>query len=309
MNQPAEPAKKTRSSWASRNFWWFVALTYLITWAIWVPLEILAVQRGYILPNPQTLIELFKTGFQDSLHLALSILMVFIAGPLLAAIIVIAFQSGKPGLADLWRRSVLWRIGSRWYLVILAILLVIYLPVAIVGLVRGPLPTAGQLFAPLVWVVPWFLMTLIGSGLEEPGWRGYALPTLQKSISAKKASLLIGVVWGIWHWPVFIPLFTSILNSEGGSLPAALITSLIQLVLYVFGAILGEVFIYTWLYNRTGSVWICILFHTLHNMLATYIGIILPGAVAILPMLGGVMQWIVAIVLLQKFWVEPASRS
>ena len=80
-----------------------------------------------------------------------------------------------------------------------------------------------------------FVMVLvIGGGLEEPGWRGFALPRLQEHHTPVKATLILGVVWGIWHLPLYGPAFVGPL-------------------LFVF--------FYTWLYNRTGSVLLCILLH------------------------------------------------
>ncbi len=300
--------KKTSAGWKRYSLWLFVALAYLITWAVWLPLEWFAAQRGYILPNPATLIELSKTGFQDGTHILLSVISMLAAGPMYAAIIILAFESGRTGLRGLWQRSTRWRVGGRWYLVVLAIVFAIYLPPAIFGLLRGPLPTANQVLTPLLWFVPLFLYTLMASGLEEPGWRGYALPKLQTRYSAKKASVILGVIWGIWHWPVFISVYTNALNAPGGSPIQALITALIQLLMYIFGAMVAEAFIYTWLYNRTRSVFLCILLHVFHNMAGTYVGMILPSAAQVIPILGAITQWAIAIILMRFFWVEAPSE-
>jgi hypothetical protein len=300
---------KSSIGWKKYSLWIFVALAYAITWVLWLPVEWFAAQRGYIMPNPATLAELIKTGFQDGTHILLSIVSLLTAGPMFAAIIVLAFESGRKGLRDLWQRSIHWRVGLRWYLIVTAIIFVIYLPSVAVSLFQGPAPTARQVFAPLVWFVPMFLYTLVASGLEEPGWRGYALPNLQTRHNARKASLILGIIWGIWHWPVFIPIYTSVLNAPGASPLQAFITAFIQLVMYIFGAVVGEAFIYTWLYNRTRSVFLCILLHVFHNMVATYVGMVLPSAAQIIPALGGITQWIIAIVLMRFFWVEAPPEN
>ncbi len=300
--------KTTSLGWKRYSLWIYVALAYLITWALWLPVEWFAAQRGYILPTPATLIELSKTGFQDGTHILLSVISMLAAGPMFAAIIILAFESGRKGLHTLWQQSTHWRLAGRWYLIMLAIVFVIYLPSAIFGLLRGPVSTANQVLTPLVWFVPMFLYTLIASGLEEPGWRGYALPKLQTRHNARKASLILGIIWGIWHWPVFIPVYTNALNAPGGSPLQALITALMQLLMYIFGAMVGEAFIYTWLYNRTRSVFLCILLHVFHNMAGTYVGMILPSAVQIIPILGATTQWVIAIVLMRFFWVEAPSE-
>jgi CAAX protease family protein len=297
------------NGWKRYSVWIYVALAYAITWALWLPVEAVASQRGYILPDPSTLSELSKTGFKDGTHLLLSIISMLTAGPLFAAIIILSFESGKAGLRDLWQRSTHWRVGGKWYLIMLAILFVIYLPAVILGIVKGPVPTASQLLTPLAWFVPMFLYTLVASGLEEPGWRGYALPKLQTRFNAKKASLILGVIWGIWHWPVFIAVYTNALSAPGGSAPQAFFTTLVQLLIYIFGALLPEAFIYTWLYNRTRSVFLCILFHVFHNMAATYAGMLLPAVASVIPVLGGIVQWVIAIVLMRFFWVEATYEN
>jgi uncharacterized protein len=305
-----EIIKNPPTGWKRYSLVIYVTLAYVITWGLWLPVEWIAAQRGYVLPDPSTLSELSKTGFRDGTHVLLSIISMLTAGPLYAAIILLAFESGRTGLRDLWRGATHWRVGMRWYLIMLAILFVVYLPAVLFGIWKGPAPTASQILKPLVWFVPIFLYTLVASGLEEPGWRGYALPTLQARFNAKKASLILGVIWGVWHWPVFITVYTSALGTPGGSPLQAFFTALVQLLLYIFGAMVPEAFIYTWLYNRTRSVFLCILLHVFHNMAATYVEMILPSAASILPILGGVSQWAIAIILMRFFWMEaPNSKE
>jgi membrane protease YdiL (CAAX protease family) len=81
-------------------------------------------------------------------------------------------------------------------------------------------------------------------------------------------------------------------------------TVLIQLALYIISSMISGALIYTWLYNRTGSVFLCILFHTLHNNALTYVAMLFPSTVPIIPMYATITQWIVAIVLMRFFWVE-----
>jgi uncharacterized protein len=210
---------------------------------------------------------------------------------------------------DLWKRSTHWRVGGRWYLIILSIIFAIFLPSVIFGLVKGPLPTANQVLTPLVWIVPVFLFEFLSSGLEEPGWRGYALPKLQTRFSAKKASLILGVIWGVWHWPVFITVYRNVLSAPGGSPAQAFFTALIQLLIYIFGAMVPEALIFTWLYNRTRSVFLCILLHVFHNMAVTYVATFLPSVASIIPTLGAISTWVIAIILMRFFWVEARHED
>jgi membrane protease YdiL (CAAX protease family) len=136
-----------------------------------------------------------------------------------------------------WLRSLLvWRVSPGYYAIALL------LPAAIYAVINVVLFALGQKldFTKLLDVAPSYLGTFllvatVGGGLEEPGWRGFALPRLQARLSPLVSTLLLGLAWGIWH----IPLYG----------PAGFVVPLIL------------AFFYTWLYNRTGSVLLCLLLH------------------------------------------------
>jgi membrane protease YdiL (CAAX protease family) len=294
-----------------KSFWLYVVLVYTITWLPWIPVEWYAAQRGYVMPNPQTIPILIANGFQDNIHLTLVLLTVvsiLLPGTVIAAISAQAYESGKVGLRGLWQRSTHWRVGWRWYGIMLGLVFVIFLPITMYGLVKGPLPTVSQFSTVLIWLLPMFLYTFLASGMEEPGWRGYLLPSLQARFSAKKASIIVAIVWGIWHWPVFLPIYMNTLGSPGG-VPQAVTTLLIQLILYTAGSIMSGSLIYTWLYNRTGSAFLCILFHVLHNNASTYMLMLFPKVGQMIPTLGTIMEWVLAIILMRFFWVEARDSG
>lgn len=78
-------------------------------------------------------------------------------------------------------------------------------------------------------------VAVLGGGQEEAGWRGFALPRLQRRWRPWRATLLLGLIWGVWHIPLYGPL--------GWILPLFL------------------AFLYTYLYNVTESVFACVLLH------------------------------------------------
>jgi membrane protease YdiL (CAAX protease family) len=300
MKEPEMDSRKRKA------FWLYVVLAYVITWLPWIPVEWYASQRGYVMPNPQTIPELIAKGFQDNTHLTLvllTIISMLLPGTVIAAIVAQAYESGKAGLRGLWQRCSHWRVGWRWYGIMLGLIFIIYLPAAIYDLVKGPLPAANQIKTVLIWLVPMFVYTFLASGMEEPGWRGFLLPSLQTRFSARKASFIVGIIWGIWHWPVFLPIYMNALHSAGG-VPQAVTTLLIQLILYIAGSIMSGALIYTWLYNRTGSTFLCILFHVLHNNASTSLLMLFPSLGQLIPTLGTIMQWVIAIVLMIFFWVK-----
>jgi membrane protease YdiL (CAAX protease family) len=96
---------------------------------------------------------------------------------------------------------------------------------------------------------------LVGGGQEELGWRGFALPALQQRFSALAASISVGLVWFVWHLPLFF-----LPGSAQSNLP---------LVPYIV-AVLSASIILTWLYNSSGSVLVPMLYHGGINPIAAY---------------------------------------
>ena len=97
-----------------------------------------------------------------------------------------------------------------------------------------------------------FLYTFFfgGGTNEEPGWRGFALPKLQLKFSPLVASLILGIIWGFWHAPLYLPQYNS---------P-------IQFILFLLNTLKISI-ILTWLYNSTdGSVLATGLLHTIGNI-------------------------------------------
>src|SRR5918912_3555685 len=94
------------------------------------------------------------------------------------------------------------------------------------------------------------VFVLIGA-VEEIGWRGYALPRLQRRFAPLPASLLLGIVWGCWHAPQwFIPET----GQQGFAFPAFLVW--VVALSIMFG----------WIANGTrGSVLLVILSHAATN--------------------------------------------
>ena len=296
---------KSSIGWKKYSLWIFVALAYAISWVFMVPAFIIAEQRGYILPTALTIGELMKTGFQDNLHILLTVIGTFSSyGPLIAAVIM-AGMEGE--LHHWWNRVTKWRVGGRGYRDLFVLILAVFVPLILIGLVLGPFPTLGLLAAPLTFVLPYALYELLTSGMEEPGWRGYALPRLQENYSAKKSSFILGLGWGLWHWPAFIPMYFSLLNVPGTSAIAAFIQAAIQCLIYIFSSILAASFIETWLYNRTQSAFMNILHHGGANAIGGYVLAVIHN-----PMMGlvyGVTRWVVAVVLMRYFWKEPEKQA
>jgi membrane protease YdiL (CAAX protease family) len=174
-------------------------------------------------------------------------------GPSLAAIVVVASTRPPGGLRAWLSRCLQWRIGWGWWAVaallpLVVMLLAVALHMALGGAIAAA-PASGHL---LMTVVNLPLVLLLGGPLgEEFGWRGYALPVLQDRLGWRAASLGLGLVWGVWHLPLFF-----IIGTAQAHMPLALFMLSVVAMSVVFA----------WLAHRTaGSVMAALLFHTAIN--------------------------------------------
>jgi uncharacterized protein len=204
---PTVPARGLRG-WAQRHpVAAFFVLAYALSWLVWIPASLAGAGQA--------------------------LLVVGAFGPAAAAFIVLRITGGS---VRAWARQILrWRVQLRWYLYALG------LPALLFAVVNGALALLGKEIdlALLADRAPSYLAAfafaaLLGGGQEEPGWRGFALPRLQRQLTPLRATLLLAVLWGLWHLPIYGLGFV--------------------------GPMLFAVF-YTYLYNRSGSVGLCMLLH------------------------------------------------
>ncbi len=176
-----------------------------------------------------------------------SILPALIGGPILPAFIMTGLTEGRGGMGRLLRRCVLWRVGLQWYLFVLIgfpalILLSLLVPPGAIATFREPVPLLVLSYLPAFIVI-----FLVGGPLvEEPGWRGFALPRLEQRFGPLVGTLLLGALWGLWHLPLF--LFMPGYNGAG--------TSFIGISLPFVEFVIGEValaVIFTWVFHNTGG--------------------------------------------------------
>ena len=184
-----------------------------------------------------------------------------IAGPTLAAFVVTAATEGRAGVRQLLRRYLHWRVGIQWYLLVLFSYPLLLLVATSVALGQSPLHLLQQLWPLIVSVfLPAFVSILATAQLwEEVGWRGFALPHLQRGLGPMRGSLVLGVLHGLWHLPGFFYVGTVVIEESqvGMSIPLFLTVMLSAVVVSI---------ILTWVYNRTqGSVLMCTIFHTIVN--------------------------------------------
>ena len=187
-------------------------------------------------------------------------------GFVVAALIMTGLTLGKGGVSALLKRYLMWRVGWKWYLVAFLLIPLISLTGVFLNAALTQTPVdfstvlAYQIFGPsanlALLILPFFLFDAIANG-EEIGWRGYVLPRLQAKYSALAASLILGVIWGVWH----IPKFLSHWNTASFA--------------WIMVDVLAKAVLLTWMYNSTkGSLLLVTLFHASFNTA----GVLLPIA-------------------------------
>ncbi|MDQ2749690.1 MAG: CPBP family intramembrane metalloprotease [Actinomycetota bacterium] len=217
----------------------FFALAYAISWAWVIPWA----ASGHTVAQGQ--------GWPTHLPSLL--------GPMLAAFVVTAFTTGRDGIRDLLIRMVRWRIGWRWWAIVLSPLAFFFLVLGVLTAAGADLPPRGDfarfsgVSAGLGVVGVALIIALVNGFGEETGWRGFALPQLQRRFGPIAASLIIAVLWAGWH----IPQFFFLKSYQDFSIA--------MLPVFVFGLTCGAV-LWTWIYNRTGSILAVAAWHGLYNM-------------------------------------------
>lgn len=210
--------------------------------------------------------------------------LALIAGPGLAGVAVTAAVSGAAGLRELGARLVRWRVDARWYAVALLVA-----PLTTIAILLVLSSRSAALVPPLVTSAhrgPLLLLalgTLLVGGLpEELGWTGFAIPRLRRRHGALATGIIIGVLWGAWHFPMNV----WVSGALAGSLPPVLFVppylcaGVAQLTAYRV--------LMVWVYERTGSLLVATLMHG-SLIASTAIPVLAPPATGI-----GFLAWFAA---------------
>src|SRR5215212_2496967 len=207
---PGQPDAPHQGVLARHPLTFYFLLAYAGTWLVTVPVALSANGIG-----------LLPFGIPEGSVIFVSAAWVFL-GPTLAALIMTGATEGRAGIRRLLRRYVLWRVGLRWYLVVLLG------PPVIVLLATVVLPGALASFKtlaplhPLLLLVSFPLILIFGGALfEEGGWRGFALPRLQRLHDPLVGTLILTPLWACWHLPLFwVTVWgTPPHHSQHGSIP------------------------------------------------------------------------------------------
>ena len=221
----------------------FFIMAYAWSWSWWLPVVFTLKEQGAN-PNyiPSWIVPFVLIGAY---------------GPTITSIFLTAYTEGGSGLKRLFARFTKWRAPALVHLIIwlgTPAFLVIAMLLS---------PDSTSLLGQPDWSQLQLIPMVLSSGLvfgplaEELGWRGFALPKLQKRYSALTSSLIIGVLWCFWHTPLFW--------SPGGTLVSGQEVTLIAIAKYLLYAC-GLSVIFTWIFNRSrGSVLLPVAFHAMMN--------------------------------------------
>jgi membrane protease YdiL (CAAX protease family) len=241
----------------------FFLLAFGITWVVWVP-------RAVGIP-------LGAVG------------QMWTWAPAIAALLAAALTGGRAAVRELGARLVRWRAGWQWYVVVILgpaafSLVVAGIYVLIGGSWAAAAPPALRDEASLV-LLPLFLMVLtFTDGLgEELAWRGFALPRLLTQYNALVASLILGVLWGLWHLPL--------VWTEGATM--------YQQPIWLFLLdIAAKSVLFTWVFLHTrGSLLLAMLFHGATNLFAVSPNLSSTDDLTF-PLLSMAAKWVLVVVLI-----------
>jgi membrane protease YdiL (CAAX protease family) len=224
---------KTTVSHANRDLIAYFIVAYAISWAIGIPL---ALAHQGITP----------TFLPPWFHYLVGY------GPMLSALGLTWAEQGQRGVKALWIRLTNLRVGTIWWLIAFSPLIIGLAMAVGMNTLAGSNISLSQLgevhFLPPLGIGALFLWLFTFGIGEEIGWRGFALPRLQKDRGALAATATLATFWAVWHLPQFFYLFD----------PAIAIG-------WAIGLFAGAI-VFTWLLNSTsGSILVVAVWHGCFN--------------------------------------------
>jgi membrane protease YdiL (CAAX protease family) len=218
-----------------------VASYYVVTFAVSWGAVLLVIGPGGFLATTSTSESFVLVG------------LALLLGPSLAGILFTSLVGGRAGWGDLLSRLRRWRVGGRWYAV---------------ALLTGPVVTIATLLA-LSLTSPAYLpaivtekdkATLLLSGIaaalivpvfEELGWTGFVMPRLRLRRGILATGLIMGVLWGAWHLPMF----------AGSAAVSGEIPPVLFMAAMLFAWLVPYRVLMVWVFDRTQSLLLAMLMH------------------------------------------------
>jgi len=226
---------------------------------------------------------------------AVTLGMAILLGPSITSILLTGLASGRKGYRELGSRLFKWRVSFSWYAV---------------ALLTAPLSTAAVLillsffsseFVPSIFMsenkISLLIMGIIAGLMvgffEELGWTGFAIPRMRLRYGVLATGLIVGLLWGLWHFLLFWEK-----DSFSGVLP------LVLLLARLFSWLPAYRILMIWVYDHTESLFVVILMHT--SLVATLMVIdpvLSGGSLVIFILARAAVLWVIA------GMVTPARRQ
>jgi len=227
----------------------FFILTFGITWVMWISAILTKLNGSVSILGPDNPVGQFGRW-----------------APGIVAIILTIFLTGKQGVSVLFRPLKIVRVHFGWYLFALFFQPILFYISRLIDTLFGntykvtsPL-TNVSIEAPFVFIILGVIISAIpGAFMEELGWRGFALPRLQIRNNALFSSIILGLIWGVWHIP------SKIYFGETNAL-------------IIFQSVLNFIpvtILFTWIFNNTkGSLLLVTLYHASVQYTNNFLGVI-----------------------------------
>jgi len=263
----------------SKQLWLFFSLTLGLTYLVfWGPLAVLGIPGASLsgASGPPWAIALF------------------IIGGFTPSLVAIFLNWRQKTLRVMWKRLDPRTVNLKWYIAIIGAVILGTVGQLLIIRVLGYAFDPSLFLTRLTLLLP---LLILGPLSEELGWRGYALDRLQTRWNALTSSLILGVIWSLWHLPLFYIVGTSQYVYE------------ISFVGFMLGTTTISV-LYTWAYNNTGgSIWSAVVFHWVYTYALDTLGVGMTPPPANYQWLQYVPYIIIAIVVVVIWKPEKLTRK
>ncbi|PKV52846.1 CAAX prenyl protease-like protein [Aquimarina sp. MAR_2010_214] len=220
----------------------FFILTFIISWS------------GILIVASQTGIPATAKQFDKLLPIAM---IPYLFGPSIAGFVMLGITKGKKGFKMLFKKLVKWRLGTRLYLIAIFTIPIL----SIISLFI--LNQFSEVYTPdiittddkITLILSGLIYGIVGGGiLEEFGWSGFATPKLRERYGVVKTGLIIGLLWGVWH---FLPVIWGSGNSSGDLVLSKFLPGLF----FHYAGLIPIRIMIVWLYDKSNSLILPIIMH------------------------------------------------
>lgn len=222
--------------------------------------------------------------------------MAMLVGPSAAGLLLTGLLDGRAGFRELFFRLGKWRVGIRWYIIAL-----LMAPLLITTILYR-LSFISTEFQPAIFTSEnkaAVLLSAIAAGLavglfEELGWTGFAVPRLKRRFGVINTGLIVGFVWGAWHFP---PFWKS--DTFSATIP------LVLLLGQLFSWLPPYRILMVWVYDRTESLLVSVL---MHASLMASLSIFVPAELSGKDLLTWIFSWAVVLWITVAIFAGSKSR-